>query len=48
MIERKKWEALDAYIGRHLITPDATLVQAIESSIEAEMPQIQVAEVQGK
>ncbi len=42
------WIAVDQYIARHLIAPDAVLDAALQSSLEAGLPPIQVSPCFGK
>ena len=45
---QKLWDAVDTYIADTLLPPDPALDAAIDASIAARMPQIQVSTAQGK
>jgi predicted O-methyltransferase YrrM len=42
------WDAVDAYIGQHLVSEDSALRAATRATVDAGLPQIAVAPNQGK
>jgi len=45
---QEQWTAVDAYVGEHLIGSDPVLQAALQASINAGLPSIQVTPCQGK
>lgn len=48
MSDAKTWTAVDDYFGKHLISPDKALEQALSDSVAAGLPAIAVSPLQGK
>lgn len=47
-MNQEQWTAVDDYFAGHLIAPDPALDAALQSSVDAGLPNIQVAPNQGK
>lgn len=45
---REQWQAVDGFFSQHVAGDDAVLTEALRTSDEAGLPQIQVSETQGK
>jgi predicted O-methyltransferase YrrM len=48
MTDEERWDAVDAYITKELVRPEAVLDEALKSSVAAGLPEIAVSAAQGK